>query len=173
MLLALMPKLSRMAVLANPTAPDTKDSLALVEVAGKQRGVTILPVQARTPQEIDTGFSLMRQQKDGAVLVLRNPMLNQQRAQIAELSAKHRLPTMTGDRMYADAGCLMSYGNSLAEDYRRAAAYVDKIFKGARPGDLPVEQPTKLELVINMKSAKALGLAVPQSLLLQADEVIQ
>ena len=78
---------------------------------------------------------------------------------------------MTGDRMYADAGCLMSYGNNLAEDYRRAAAYVDKILKGARPGDLPVEQPTRLELVINMKSANAL--AVPQTLLIQADEVIR
>ena len=173
MLLAMVPKLSRLAVLVDPTAPASVGVLALVEAAGKQRGVTILPVQARNPQEIDTAFSLMRQQKAGALLVSFNPMFQQQRGQIAELSAKHRLPSMAADRMYADAGCLISYGNNLAEDYRRAAAYVDKIFKGAKPGDLPVEQPTRLELVINLKTAKTLGLTIPQSLLVRADEVIQ
>ena len=135
--------------------------------------MTVLPVQARTPQEIDAAFASMRQQKAGALLVSLNPLFEQQRSQIAEFTLKHRLPAITADRMYAEAGCLMSYGASLADMFRRSATYVDRIFKGAKPADLPVEQPTKFELVINGKTAKALDLAIPQSLLISADQVIE
>ena len=101
------------------------------------------------------------------------PLFNGQKAQFAELAVKHRLPSITGDRLYAEAGCLMSYGSSIAEDFHRLATYVDKIFKGAKPADLPVEQPTKFELFINGRTAKALGLKIPQSLLISADKVIE
>src|SRR5262249_30868645 len=100
-------------------------------------------------------------------------LFQQQRSRIAELCARNRLPSMTGDRMYAEVGCLMSYGSSSADDYYRAASYVHRIFKGAKPGDLPVEEPTKFELVINSKTAKTLGLAIPQSLLTIAHKVIE
>jgi putative ABC transport system substrate-binding protein len=115
----------------------------------------------------------MRQQNAGALIVLLQPLFQQQKNQIAELTTKHRLPSMTADQMYVEAGCLMSYGSSLAYTFRRAATFVDKILKGAKPGDLPVEQPTKFELVINRKTAKALGLTIPQSLLISADKVIE
>jgi putative ABC transport system substrate-binding protein len=115
----------------------------------------------------------MHKQNAGALIVLLHPFFQQQKNQIGALAAKHRLPSMAADPMYVEAGCLMSYGSSLAYNLHRAATFVDKIFKGAKPADLPVEQPTKLELVINGKAAKALGLKIPQSLLVQADNVIQ
>ncbi len=173
MLLTMVPKLSRVAFLVNPSNTANMKTLESVQAAGKKRGVTILGVEARTPQEIDNAFSLMRQQNAGALIVGLEGLFNQQKSQIAELTAKHRLPSITGDRIYAEAGCLMSYGTNLADIFRRAATYVDKIFKGAKPGDLPVEQPTKFELVINGKTAKALGLKIPQSLLISADKVIE
>jgi len=114
----------------------------------------------------------MAQEKAGAVIVVADAVFNTQVSQIADLAAKNRLPSIYAIREYAEAGGLMSYGNSLGEDYRRAATYVDKIFKGAKPGDIPVEQPTTLELVINMKTAKALGIKIPQSILLQATKAI-
>ena len=144
-----------------------------MQAAGQKLGVRVLPVEARTPQEIDSAFAAMRQQNAGAVIVLLQPLFQQQRTQIAELAAKHRLPSMTADQIYAGAGCLMSYGTNLAGLFRHVATYVDKIFKGAKPRDLPVEQPTKFELVINGKTAKALGLTIPQSLLIMAEKVIE
>ena len=174
LLLAMAPKLSRVAVLVrDPASGIGSKALAIMQAAGKQRGVTIFPVQAKTPEEVATAFSSMRQQKTGALIVLLNPFFQQQRSQIAELAAKHRLPSMTADQIYVEAGCLMSYGASLTDSLRRAATYVDKIFKGAKPADLPVEQPTKFELVINRKTAKALGLSIPQSLLISADQVLE
>jgi putative ABC transport system substrate-binding protein len=128
---------------------------------------------AGAPQEIETAFFTMVREKAGALIVLLNPLFYQQRSQIAELAAKHRLPAIAGDRVFAEAGCLMSYGASLADDFHRLATYVDKILKGAKPADLPVEQPTKFELVINLKTAKTLGLTIPQSVLARADEVIE
>jgi putative ABC transport system substrate-binding protein len=171
LLLDMVPKLSRVAVMVNPTNPAQFTALESVQAAGQKRRVEILRSDARTPQEIDNAFSSIRQQNAGALIVLLNPLFQQQRSRIAELSAKHRLPSMTGDRLYAEAGCLMSYGSNLTDGRRRAATYVDKIFKGAKPGELPVEQPTKFELVINRKTAKALGLTIPQSLLLRVDSV--
>ena len=173
MLLSMVPQLSRIAILVNPSNTDHIKSLEIVEAAGSKRGVTILRADARTPQEIDTAFSLMRQQNAGALIVFLESLFQQQRSQIAELTAKHRLPSMAQDRMYSEAGVLMSYGPSLAGQFRRTAYYVDKILKGAKPADLPVEQPTIFELIINGKTAKLLRLKIPQSLLKMADKVIE
>ncbi len=115
----------------------------------------------------------MRRQNAGALIVSLDSLFQQQKNQIAELTAKHRLPSMAGDSIYMAAGVLMSYGRMQDYQYRRAATYVDKIFRGAKPADLPVEQPTKFELIINGKTVKALGLKIPQSLLIMADKVIE
>ncbi|MFS8085602.1 MAG: ABC transporter substrate-binding protein [Acidobacteriota bacterium] len=136
-------------------------------------GLSILPVEARSAPEIEGAFSAMSQGKAGAIIVLRDGLLLIQRRQIAELAVKNRLATISDNRELVEAGALMSSGPSLADQFWRAAGYVDKILKGAKPGDLPVEQPTKFEFVINGKTAKALGLTIPQSVLLRVDEVIQ
>ena len=133
----------------------------------------VLPVEARTAQEIENAFPVMAQAKAEAVIVATDALFIQHYRKIAELAAKNRLPSSSTIREYAEAGGLMSYGPNLAEQFRRAATYVDKIFKGAKPGDLPVEQITTFELFINGRTAKALGLAIPQSLLLRADRVIE
>ncbi|MBI3371486.1 MAG: ABC transporter substrate-binding protein [Betaproteobacteria bacterium] len=173
MLLAMVPKASRVAILRNSSNPTSLKALQDVQAAGQKLRVKILPMEARTPQEIDNAFASMRQQNAGALLIFLSPLFQQQRNQIAELAAKLRLPSMAADRIYAEAGCLMSYGSSLTDNLHRAATYVDKILKGAKPADLPVEQPTRFELVINRKTAKALGLTIPQSLLISVDRVIE
>lgn len=172
LLLNMVPKLSRVAVLVNPSSPVHIRALESIQAAGQTRRVAIVSAEARTPQEFDNAFSLIHQQNTGALIVSLDPLFQQQCSRIAELSAKHQLPTVTADRIYVEAGCLMSYGSNRADDWRRAATYVDKIFKGAKPADLPVEQPTIFELVINRKTAKTLGLKIPQSLLISADKVI-
>ena len=172
MLLTIAPKLSRVAVLVNPSNPGHATMLKNVQAAAQKANVKVLRVEARTPQEIETAFSLMTKENAGAIIVVRDALLNQQVRQIVHLAAKHRLPLVGAIREYVDAGGLMSYGPSITDSYRRAATYVDRIFKGAKPGDLPVEQPTKFELFINRKTAKALGLTVPQSLLISAEKVI-
>ena len=153
--------------------PAALKAVAGIEAAGRKLGVKIVPVAAQTPEEIDQAFASMRKQSAGAVMVLLNPLFQQQKNQIAALAAKHRLPSMTADQMYAEAGCLMSYGSSFVYSFARAAYYVDRIFKGAKPADLPVEQPTRIELVINGKTAKALGLKIPHALLISAERVIE
>ena len=173
MLLSMVPKLSRVFVLANPDNSAHTTILKNVQAAARTTSVTVLSLDARSPQEIEQAFSRMARQKAGALMVMRDPLFNRQVRQIAELAAKHRLPTIAGLREYVEAGGLMSYGTNLTEQYRRAATYVDKIFKGAKPGDLPIEQPTKFELFINGKTAKALGLKIPQSLVISADRVIE
>ena len=173
MLLAIAPRLSRVAVLVNPGNPGHATMLKNVQAAAQKANVKVLPVEARTPQEIETAFSVMTKENAGAIIVARDALLNQQAPQIVQLATKHRLPLVASIREYVDAGGLMSYGPSITDGYRRAATYVDKIFKGAKPGDLPVEQPTKFELFINRKTAKALGLTIPQSLLISADRVIE
>jgi len=172
MLLNMVPKLARVALLVNPSNPANIKSVEIVQAAGQKLGIKILRADARTPQEIDNAFSWMREQNAGALMMWTEPFFLQQKKQIAELAAKYRLPGIGGDRIYSEAGVLMSYGPNIADQYRRAAIYVDKIFKGVKPVDLPVEQPTKFELVINGKTAKALGLTIPQVLLLSADKVI-
>jgi putative ABC transport system substrate-binding protein len=175
MLLSMVPKLSHVAALFNPSNPANVKSSERLQAEAPKRGVKILLAEARTPQEIDNAFSLMRQQNAGALMVVGQgeQFFQQQKTQIAELTAKYRLPSIAGDRMFPEAGFLMSYGTSIADQIRRAATYVDKVFKGAKPADLPVEQPTKFELVINRKTANALGLTIPQELLLRADKVIE
>jgi putative ABC transport system substrate-binding protein len=172
MLRDMVPKLTRVVVLRNPNSPNNT-ALINLEAAARRIAVTIIAVDARTPQEIDNAFSQMARQKPDAAFVIRDSFFNRQVRQIAELAAKHRLPTIYGAREYPEAGGLMSYGNSLTAQWRHAATYVDKILKGAKPADLPVEQPTIFELVINGKTAKALGLKIPQSLLIMADKVIE
>ncbi len=173
MLRSVAPSLSRVAVLVNPANTSQPILVKGVQSAAQSMSLTILPVEMRTATDIERAFSAISQGKAGAIIVVRDGVFLEQRREIAELAVKHRLLTVSDNREYVDAGALMSYGPSLADQLRRAAGYVDKILKGAKPGDLPVEQPTKLELVINLKTAKALGLAIPQSLLLRADEVMQ
>lgn len=173
LLLGMVPTLSRVAVLVNPENPAHITILKNVEAAARKVGVTILPVEARTAQEIEDGFSMMSRKNAGAVIVEPAGLFNVQRRQISDLAMKKRLPSIHLYREYTVAGGLMSYGPNVADQYRRAASYVDKIFKGAKPGDLPVEQPTKFELIINAKTAKTLGLKIPQSILISADKVIE
>ena len=167
------PKVSRVAVLQNPSNETHARILRQAEGAAQALGMQLHIVQARTPPEIDADFAAMRSRRVDGVLVLRDALFLAQRIRIATLAAKSRLPVMYGFRDQAEAGGLMAYGASVPHMYRHAATYVDKILKGAKPADLPVEQPTRFELVINAKTAKALGLTIPQSLLGRADEVIQ
>jgi len=169
----MVPKLSSVAILKNPSNPGQDTMLKNIQPAAQKFGVKILPVEARTPQDIEQAFSTMAREKSGAVIVLQNPLFQQQKSQIVKLAAEHRLPTTTMYREYVEAGGLMSYGANLKSIYRRAASYVDKVLKGAKPGDIPVEQPTLFELVINVKTAKALGLKIPNSILVRADKVIE
>ncbi len=173
MLRGMAPKVIRVAVLVHPANVSTTALLKNVQAAALKVGVKIQPVEASTPQEIDNGFAAMARQNAGALIVPREQLFSQQRSQILELTAKQRLPSIGSFSDYVEAGGLMSYGNNIRESYRRAATYVDKIFKGANPGDIPVEQPTHFELFVNMKTAKALGVKVPQSILVQATKVIE
>ena len=135
--------------------------------------MTVQPVNARNPGDIERGFAMMIQEHTGAVIVPLDGLFISQRQQIAQLAAKNRLASLSLYREHVEAGGLMSFGQNRADYYRLAASYVDKILKGAKPGELPIEQPTRFYLVINLKTAKALGLAVPRELLLRADEVIE
>ena len=150
-----------------------KPALKEGEVAARVLGLELRPVQARGPEELDNAFATMTRARAGAVLVLDDAVFNLRRLRIAGLAAKERRPAMYGIRSFSEAGGLMSYGTSFPDNYRRAAVFVDKILKGAKPAHLPVEQPTTFELVINGKAARGLGLTIPPSLLLRADEVIQ
>ena len=173
MLLSVAPKLSRVAVLLNPGNQSHPLVLKSIQSAALKTSAKILPLEARTAPEIENAFSTMTQGKAGAVIVARDGFFIRQSRQIAELALKNRLPSISERASYAQAGGLMSYGVNQGEQFRRAATYVDKIFRGAKPADLPVEQPTKFELVINRKTAKALGLTIPQALLVSADKVIE
>jgi len=170
-----VPGVSRVAVLWQPGGlgeRTEKDMLKEAEVAARALGVRLHYVEAQGPADFERSFSDMTKVRAGALTVLTTPMFISERRRLVDLAAKNRLPTVYLFREFVDAGGLMAYGADLADMFRRAATYVDKILKGAKPGDLPVEQPTKFELVINLKTAKALGLTIPQSLLLRADEVI-
>src|SRR5438876_3961013 len=168
-----VPKLSRVTVLVNPANPIHSDSLKRVQATEKTNSVTISPVEASTASQIEAAFGAMTRERAGALIVLPDSFFSSQARRIAELAAQQRLPTMFWTRGLVESGGLMSYGQNNAEHYYRAATYIDKILKGAKPGDLPVEQPTKFELVINLKTAKAIGLTIPQELLLRADNVIE
>ena len=173
LLLAALPNASRVAVLLDSTITTDGQAADSLQAAGQKLRVSVTRLGARTPQEIETAFATVAREKIEGMVVSLNPLFFQQRNQIAELALKHRVPVIGGDRDLVQAGYLMSYGASLADEFRRLASYADRIFKGAKPADLPVEQPTLYELVINRKTAKAIGLAIPQELLLRSDEVIQ
>jgi putative ABC transport system substrate-binding protein len=173
LLKTMLPVLSRCAVLVDPRNPRYPANLKSVQAAAQKLGVTILPVDTRTPEEIERGFAAMKRERADAVVVLADSFFLGQRRQITELAARNRLPSMFSYREDVEAGGLMSYGQNLADYYRRAATYVDKILKGAKPGELPFEQPTKIHLAINRKTANALGIAVSKEMLFRADEVIE
>jgi ABC-type uncharacterized transport system substrate-binding protein len=168
-----VPKLSRVAVLSNPTNPDSGLSLKSVEVSARALGVQFRVQEVREPTEFDNAFETITRKGARALMVVADPMFVSQRGQIVALSTKSRLPAMYPHMEFVDAGGLMFYGASLADMWRRAATYVDKILKGAKPTDLPVEQPTKFELVINLKAAKQIGLTIPPNVLARADKVIK
>jgi putative ABC transport system substrate-binding protein len=168
-----VPSASRVAVLVNPTNPSNPLQLKLTQAAASTLGVRLLPLEAKSAEEIDRAFAAMRTERAEAVIVIGDPMFGSHRRRLIDLSAKRGLPAIYSTREYVIDGGLVSYGTNLDDLYRRAPYFVDKILKGAKPADLPVEQPTKFELVINLKTAKALGLTIPQSLLRRADEVIQ
>ena len=168
-----LPKLSRVALLANPANPGNLPQARHAEDAARALGVRLQVLEATGPSEIDSAFAAMTNEQAGAFIVLVDAALLDQRMRIADLAARRRLPAVYGLREHAEAGGLMAYGPNRLVMFHHAATFVDKILKGAKPDDLPIEQPTNFELVINFKAAKALGLTIPQALLLRAEEVIQ
>ena len=168
-----MPQLSRLAVLANPLDPDHRSALQEAQVVARTLKLRLEIVEARYPTEIADAVSAATKGETGALLVLGGPMLFTEYARIVDLAAKGRVPVYGPQREYAEAGGLLTYGIDQRDNFRRAATYVDKILKGAKPAELPIEQPTKFELVINLKTAKAFGLTIPPALLQRADQVIE
>ena len=169
----LVPKLARVAVLWNSANPAKHQDWEETQVAARALGVIVQSVEVQRPEQFEPADAAITRDRPDALVVLDDSLMFRHRKRIAEFAAKNRLPTVCASKEYADAGSLMSYSSNLLDDFRRAATYVDKILKGAKPADLPVEQPTKFELVINMKTAKALGLTIPQTLLLRADQLIE
>jgi len=172
LLKAMVPSASRVAVFWNPANASNPPQVQALQAAAPALGVTLLPLEVTSADEIDRGFTVMHQEHVEALMFAGGPLFVTHARRIADLLAQHKLPTISGSRLGIERG-LMSYGTNFDDLYRRAATYVDKILKGAKPADLPVEQPTKFELLINLKTAKAFGINVPQILLFQADEVIQ
>jgi putative ABC transport system substrate-binding protein len=171
-----LPTVFRVAGLWHPTAygdPTMKSMMKETEAAAQALGVHLQLVSAQGPNELDQAFSIIAAERADALIVFPSPMLFNERTRIVDLAVKHRLPSMSMARELVELGGLMSYGASIPDLVRRAAAYVDNILKGAKPADLPVQQPTKFEFVINLRTAQALGLTIPQSILLRADEVIE
>jgi putative tryptophan/tyrosine transport system substrate-binding protein len=168
-----VPKVSLVAVLSNPTNPDSSLSLKGVEAAARALGVQFRVHEVHDPTEFDKAFESITHEGARALMVLPDPMFVSQRGRIVALAAKSRLPAMYAHLEFVDAGGLMFYGASLADMWRSAATYVDKILKGAKPANLPVEQPKKFELVINLKAAKQIGLTIPPNVLARADKVIK
>jgi putative ABC transport system substrate-binding protein len=167
-----LPGLKRVAALTNPIAPYTAPFLKEQDRVARELGLQLLVLSARTRAELDGAFTTLTRHRAEALMVLSDVMFITERRAIVEQAARHRVPAVYFDREFVHAGGLMFYGASLVDMYRRAATYVDRVLKGAKPADLPVEEPTKFELVINLKTAKALGLRIPPSLLARADQVI-
>jgi putative ABC transport system substrate-binding protein len=168
----LVPGLARVGVLKNPMVPSHPTYWKQTEVAAQRLGVALEALEVRGPEDFDAAFATAKQRNAQALLAFDDALTIAYQSRITALAASSRLPAMYGFREFPDAGGLMSYGASVVLLLRRAATFVDKILKGAKPADLPIEQPTKFELVINVRVAKALGLTIPQSILLRADEVI-
>src|SRR5258706_474667 len=168
-----VPRTHVIAVLRNPTAPDADLKWKETEAAGRALGLQFQSVEGKTPDGFESAFRKAMSTKPHALITLRNPLIVNNRKRIAELASKNMLPAMYDDREFIDAGGLMSYGADLTDLHRRAAIYVDKILKGAKPADLPVEQPMRFELIINLKAAKQIGLTIPPNVLVRADKVIR
>lgn len=168
-----LPKITRVAVLWNPGNLSGVPQRNRTEIAAHTLGIQLNVLDARVPSDIDTAFAALARERPDALLVLNDAMIDSQRDHIVQLAAQARLPAMYQWREFTEAGGLLSYGADLMQMYRRAATYVDKILKGAKPADLPVEQPTKYELAVNLKTASTLGVTIPQSVVLLADRVIR
>ncbi len=169
----MLPKLTRLAALVNFGNPAHSATLKSIEANAQKVGVKVLTLDARNPDGIERNFAIMKRERADAVMVAIDAFFVGQRQQIAELALKYHLPSMFSAQEHVEAGGLMSYGQNLADMFRRAAGYVDKILKGAKPGDLPIEQPAIFSLAINRQTAKALGLTIPNELLMRADKVIE
>ncbi len=168
-----LPRLSRIAVLWNPESRTQPLSLRDAEAAAKSLGLQVRPAEVRRPEDLEKAFATMARERPEALAAVASNMFRAHRVRIVELAARHRLPATFSDRGYVEAGGLMSYGPDEKAIFHQLATYVDRILKGAKPGDLPIERPTRFELAINLKTAKALGLTIPPSLLGRADEVIE
>ena len=169
----MVPKLSRVAALWNPRGAASIQGWKGIQLPARQLGIQLHSLEVRTLDEFDKAFEDATRARAGALFIMPDSLMTSNLKRIAGLAAKNRLPSMYQWSEFADAGGLVTYGPDRADMFRRAATFVDKILKGAKPGDLPVEQPTKLELVINLKTARAIGLAIPQNLLFRADWVIE
>jgi len=167
------PKVRRVAVLGNPAGPSYANQLKETQAAAKVFGLQLQILEVRGPKDFESAFSAITREGAGALLVLSGPMFHAHRKQIADLAAKSRVPVMFFEREFVEAGGLMSYGTNIADVFRRTATYVDKILKGAKPADLPVEQPIKFELIINLKAAKQIGVTILPNVLARADKVIK
>ena len=173
LLTMVVPGLSRVGVLMNPGSLNSLPVMKSVQMAAQNGGLSIVPVEAANTQEIGAAFATLTKERVGAVMTAPDAFFNSNLKLIAELAISHRMPSIYSQGEYSEAGGLMSYGESLREFLRRAASFVDKIFKGAKAADLPIEQPTKFTLVINRKTANTLGLTIPQQLLMFAERVIE
>lgn len=168
-----VPNVSHIGVLGNPASPTYTGVRKGAQNAAQKARLMVVPIEARDPQEIDNAFAAFGKERVQALIVAGDAVLFTQRRQIAKLALMNRLPSIFPKREYVEAGGLMSYGENLADFFRRAASFVDKIFKGANPGDLPIDQPTRFHLVVNRKTADAIGLVIPPPLYILADEVIE
>jgi putative ABC transport system substrate-binding protein len=168
-----LPNLSRLGILFNPDVALNRSRLTSMRETARTLGLTLVPVEARGLDALEQAFATMMRERVQALVMQGDTVLSNHRGQIAEMALRNRLPAASVQRELAEAGFLLTYGPDYPDLYRRSAVFVDKIFKGAKPADLPVEQPTKFELVINLKTAKALGIIVPPTLLTRADEVIE
>jgi len=169
----LIPSASRVGILVDATNPPSLDTAKNIQQGAESLGMTTVTRGVRNPTEYQAAFDDLRRERSNALVIVASPVLFTARTSLAELALKYRLPTITAGRAYVDAGVLASYGTDYLDLFRRAAEFADKILKGANPGDLPIEQPTRFELVINLKTAKALGLTVPPQIVARADEVIE
>jgi ABC-type uncharacterized transport system substrate-binding protein len=168
-----VPRVTRVAILSNPDNPVWTHALKRLQEAAPALGVKLQPLAVRDSGDLKMAFDAAIRERADALLVVREASFTAIRHQIADFAARRRLPAIYGGLVYVEAGALMSYGANILDTLRRLGGYVDKILKGAKPADLPVEQPTKFELLINMKTAKALGLTIPQSVLVRADKLIE
>ena len=173
MIREILPQADRIAVFANRANPVTVSILSATELAAQQMRMKLQVIDVRQLAQLGTAFETVRRERADALVLVADPLLFSAKPQIIQLAARHRMPTVYETRLFPDAGGLLSYGPLAQERFERMAVYVDRVLRGAQPGDLPIEQPTKFELVINLKTAKALGLTIPQTLLQRADEVIQ